>query len=152
MQRSIETSPAFPGPTEFLLQLHACAFPVFPTPPSRLLVVFTHRKLIVILSFLPYVRSLSAIRPHPASSMIPPQRMKNITQETVKEMRLCGRVWVHLPLSTGQRDINKSSGVLQALLGATLGGLLLLLRLDLGGLRLDFSRTGKGSVNFTHDV
>ncbi|KKZ65245.1 hypothetical protein EMCG_08895 [[Emmonsia] crescens] len=121
-------------------------------------------------------------------------------------------VKTHLSLSTGHRDVNESSGVLQTLLGTTLGGLLLLLRLDLyhvkvsksaktvfqphmsmyisrdpshhhqinkrflitrsqkvafenqgwelknwaktdlGGLRLDFTRTGEGSVNFTHDV
>lgn len=38
---------------------------------------------------------------------------------------------MYLSLSTGQRDVDESSGVLQTLLGAALGDLLLLHRFDL---------------------
>lgn len=37
----------------------------------------------------------------------------------------------NLPLSSGEGDVNETAGVLNALLGTALGGLLLLLRLDL---------------------
>jgi hypothetical protein len=41
------------------------------------------------------------------------------------------RVGVHLSLAAGEGDVDKAADVLNALLRATLGGLLLLLRLDL---------------------
>lgn len=37
----------------------------------------------------------------------------------------------NLPLSSGEGDVDETAGVLNALLGTALGGLLLLLRLDL---------------------
>jgi len=64
---------------------------------------------------------------------------------------LCCRVGVHLSLAAGHGHVDEPSGVCYSLLGAALGGLLLLLRLDLWGLGLDFAGTGEGSVNFTHD-
>jgi len=64
---------------------------------------------------------------------------------------LGGRVGVHLPLSTSHRDVHESSSVCYSLLRAALGGLLLLLRLNLWCLRLDLSSTSERSVHFTHD-
>jgi len=64
---------------------------------------------------------------------------------------LCGWVGVHLPLATGESDIHESAGVCDTLLRATLGGLLLLLRLNLWCLRLDLSGTSEGSVDLSHD-
>jgi len=65
----------------------------------------------------------------------------------------CLRGWVrvHLPLSTSQSDVDESAGILYSLLGTTLGGLLLLLWLNLWCLRLDLSGTSEGSVNLSHD-
>ena len=60
-------------------------------------------------------------------------------------------VGVHLPLATGHGDVDEAAGVSEPLLGAALGGLLLLLGLNLGSLRLDLSGTSEGSVNLTHD-
>jgi hypothetical protein len=40
-------------------------------------------------------------------------------------------VSTHLPLSTGQGDIHEAAGICEPLLGTALGGLLLLLGLDL---------------------
>jgi len=65
--------------------------------------------------------------------------------------RLCSRVGVHLSLAASHGDVNKSSSVGYSLLGTSLGGLLLLLRLDLGSLRLDLSGTSEGTVNLSHD-
>ena len=60
-------------------------------------------------------------------------------------------IWIpYLPLATGHRDIDKAAGVQHPLASAALGQLLLLLRLDLRGLRLDFAGTGERTVNFTH--
>lgn len=64
--------------------------------------------------------------------------------------RLRARVRVHLPLAVGQGDVDEATGVLESLLGAALGLLGLLLRLDFGSLRLDFACAGKGSVDFSH--
>ena len=46
-------------------------------------------------------------------------------------MRLRGRVGVHLSLATGEGDVDETAGVCEPLLGAALGGLLLLLGLNL---------------------
>lgn len=48
-------------------------------------------------------------------------------------------------------DVDEAAGVCDALLGAALGRLLLLLGLDFGGLRLDFAGTREGAVDFAHD-
>ena len=81
------------------------------------------------------------------------------------------RIRVHLPLSTSHRNIDKASGVRDALFRAALGRLLLLLGLDLDllrqlphdfpqdsrwvwlylwSLRLDLARTSERAVHFTH--
>jgi len=57
-------------------------------------------------------------------------------------------VGVHSPLAARERgDVHESAVVENALLGTTLGGLLLLLLFDLRSLRLDFAGTGERSVN-----
>lgn len=48
-----------------------------------------------------------------------------------KQYRSLHRYLAHLPLATGQGDVDESSGVLVALESTTLGGLGLLLRLNL---------------------
>jgi len=65
---------------------------------------------------------------------------------------LRGRVGVHLSLATGHGDVHETASVLDSLLCAALGGLLLLLRLNLGSLRLDLTGTSEGTVNLTHVV
>lgn len=66
-------------------------------------------------------------------------------------IRLCGtRVGVHLSLATGEGDVHETASVRESLLGTALGGLGLLLLLNLGGLRLDLASTGERSVNLTH--
>ena len=64
--------------------------------------------------------------------------------------RLRAGVGVHLALATGELDVHEAAGVCEPLLCAALGDLLLLLLLDLGGLRLDLAGTGEGSVNLAH--
>lgn len=49
------------------------------------------------------------------------------------------KVLSYLPLSAGHGDVDEAAGVLDALVGAALGGLGLLLGLNLGGLRLDLA-------------
>lgn len=49
---------------------------------------------------------------------------------------LRSRVGVHLPLATGHGDVHETAGVRDSLLRAALGGLLLLLGLDLWGVAL----------------
>jgi hypothetical protein len=63
---------------------------------------------------------------------------------------LSAGVGVHSSLSASQGNVDETAGVLEALESTTLGGLLLLLGLDLGGLRLDLSGTSERSVNFAH--
>ena len=58
---------------------------------------------------------------------------------------------MYLSLSTSHGDVNETASVCDSLLRAALGGLLLLLLLDLGGLRLDLSGTCQRSVDLTHD-
>jgi len=65
------------------------------------------------------------------------------------ERGLRARVGVHLALATSQGDVNEAADVKESLLGTALDDLGLLLRLNLGGLRLDLSSTGEGSVNFS---
>ena len=50
-------------------------------------------------------------------------------------IRLCSGVGVHLPLAAGHGDVYEAAGVSEPLLGAALGGLLLLLGLNLFPLR-----------------
>lgn len=58
----------------------------------------------------------------------------------------------HLALAAGRgRHVDKAAGVLLALVRAALGRLLRLLRLDLGGLRLDLAGTRQTAVNLAHD-
>jgi len=64
---------------------------------------------------------------------------------------LSAGVGVHLSLAAGHSDVDESASVQDPLLGTALGLLRLLLRLDLGGLRLDFTGTSEGSVDFAHD-
>jgi len=64
---------------------------------------------------------------------------------------LCSWVGVHLSLATSQCDVNETTSVLESLQGASLGGLRLLLWLNLWCLRLDLSGTSEGSVNLSHD-
>jgi hypothetical protein len=52
---------------------------------------------------------------------------------------LSAGVGVHLALAAGQRDVDETASVSESLLRTALGSLLLLLLLDLGGLRLDLS-------------
>ena len=55
-------------------------------------------------------------------------------------LRRVTRVATDLALASGcEGHVDEAVGVGEALLGAALGGLLLLLGLDLGGLRLDFA-------------
>merc|ERR1712014_167705 len=54
---------------------------------------------------------------------------------------LRGRVRVHLSLAAGHGDVYETAGVDDSLLRAALGGLLLLLGLDLWCLRLDLTGT-----------
>ena len=63
---------------------------------------------------------------------------------------LRGRVGIHLALATGQCDIDEAASVREPLLRAALRSLLLLLLLDLRGLRLDLAGTSQTSVNFAH--
>lgn len=59
----------------------------------------------------------------------------------------------HLPLAARSRsDIDEAAGVCEPLLSTALWRLWLLLRLDLGSLRLHFSSTSEGSVNFLWNV
>jgi hypothetical protein len=46
-------------------------------------------------------------------------------------LRWNSSIETHLPLATGEGDVNEAAGVLNALLGTALWGLLLLLLLDL---------------------
>lgn len=57
----------------------------------------------------------------------------------------------YLPLAPRHGDVDEAAGVCDALLGAALGRLLLLLGLDLGGLRLHFAGTRERAVDFPHD-
>ena len=67
-------------------------------------------------------------------------------------IRLRGRVGVHLSLATSHGDVHETAGVRDSLLCAALGGLLLLLGLNLGSLRLDLTGTSEGTVDLTHVV
>lgn len=64
--------------------------------------------------------------------------------------RLRGRVGVHLALAAGHDDVHEAAGVCETLLRAALRDLLLLLLLDLGGLRLDLTGTRERTVDLTH--
>ena len=66
--------------------------------------------------------------------------------------RLGAGVGVHLSLATGEGDVHETASVCESLLGTALGGLGLLLLLNLGGLRLDLASTGERSVNLSHFV
>jgi len=66
-------------------------------------------------------------------------------------LRLCSGVGVHLPLASGEGDVNESASVLYSLLRTALRGLLLLLRLNLWCLRLDLSGTCERTVDLSHD-
>jgi hypothetical protein len=59
-------------------------------------------------------------------------------------------VGVHLALATSKSNVDETAGVCKSLLRAALRSLLLLLLLDLGGLRLDLSSTSQTSVNLAH--
>lgn len=64
---------------------------------------------------------------------------------------LSDRVGVHLSLATGGGgNVDESSNELSPLLRSSLRSLGLLLLLDLGGLRLDFTGTSQGTVDLTH--
>lgn len=100
------------------------------------------------------------IRNHIVISLPFPEtiRLKNQASSTHSHIastnclgRLCGWVGVHLSLATSHCDIDESSCVCYSLLSTTLWCLLLFLRLDLWGLRLDFAGTSERSVNLTHD-
>jgi len=56
----------------------------------------------------------------------------------------------HLSLATGHRNVHEAAGICDSLLRATLWCLLLLLLLNLWGLRLDLSGTSEGSVDLSH--
>lgn len=60
------------------------------------------------------------------------------------------RYSAYLALATSEGDIDETTSVLKSLLGTTLWSLLLLLWLNLWGLRLDLSSTSEGSVNLSH--
>jgi len=61
-------------------------------------------------------------------------------------------VGVHSSLATRKcGNVDETTVVEDPLLCAALGSLLLLLLVDFGGLRLDFTRTSEGSVDFSHD-
>lgn len=53
----------------------------------------------------------------------------------------------YLPLATGEGDVDEAASVQEPLPRAALGDLLLLLGLNLGGLRLDLAGTGEGCSN-----
>jgi hypothetical protein len=59
-------------------------------------------------------------------------------------------VGVHLALAASQRDVDETASVRESLLRTALRGLLLLLLLNLGGLRLDLAGTSQTSVNLAH--
>jgi hypothetical protein len=59
-------------------------------------------------------------------------------------------VGVHLALAAGQCNVDETAGVSESLLRTALRSLLLLLLLDLGGLRLDLAGTSQTSVNLAH--
>lgn len=63
---------------------------------------------------------------------------------------LSSGVRVHLALATSQGDVDETASVSESLLRTALGSLLLLLLLDLRGLRLDLSGTSQTSVNLSH--
>ena len=63
----------------------------------------------------------------PASNLLMPNLPSRIAA-------LRSRVGVHLPLATGEGDVDETASVCDSLLGAALGRLLLLLRLDLFGI------------------
>ena len=63
---------------------------------------------------------------------------------------LRARVGVHLALATGESNVDETASVCESLLRAALRSLLLLLLLDLGGLRLNLSGTSQTSVNLAH--
>jgi hypothetical protein len=62
-------------------------------------------------------------------------------------------VRIHFPLAAyGKSHIYESTIVNDPFLSPPLGGLLLFLLFDFGGLRLDFAGAGKRSVNFSHVI
>ena len=56
-------------------------------------------------------------------------------------IRLCSGVGVHLPLAAGHGDVYEAAGVSEPLLGAALGGLLLLLGLNLDANQVSAQRS-----------
>merc|ERR1712093_840418 len=110
-----------------------------------------------ILTSMQSVRVLiKAVLSSPSSSFRPFQSKDKKTKATpyptlIVELAVYVVAGVHLPLATSEGNVHETAGVCDSLLRAALGGLLLLLWLNLWSLRLDLSGTSEGSVDLSHD-